>query len=57
MMLQIPDELLSEDYHIVAFSPLVDRNGVMHHQLLFGCKDGTQASVSAYKRVMFGDNN
>jgi hypothetical protein len=30
---------LEEDYHAVAFEPIINNTGILHHMLLFSCTD------------------
>ena len=36
---EFPDE--GQDYHAVAYEPLIDNQHVMHHIVVYGCDDGT----------------
>ncbi|KAH9508904.1 DBH-like monooxygenase protein 2 [Bulinus truncatus] len=35
-----------QDYHIIAFEPVIDNRDVMHHILLYGCKSDSQLKYS-----------
>ena len=37
MLFRVPDE---ESLHLVATQPLLNNTRVVHHMLLFGCRDG-----------------
>ncbi|XP_059157023.1 dopamine beta-hydroxylase-like [Physella acuta] len=46
-----------DDYHMVAVEPVIDNVNVLHHMVLFGCKDKEQASDSAFECGMTASKN
>ncbi|KAK7506928.1 hypothetical protein BaRGS_00001779, partial [Batillaria attramentaria] len=39
MMFEINDTLKEQDYHVIANTPIINNSYVMHHMLLYGCRD------------------